>query len=59
VCNQKFDATTNTVTAQQTRLLQLQGVQHPNPKKQFINNLIAQINAWTDRTTWHGCKQRH
>jgi len=29
-----------------TRLLQLQGLQHPNPQQQFINDLIIQINSW-------------
>jgi len=47
VCPQPFNATSNTVTAQQTRLLQLQGVRNPNPKQQFITNLIALTKIWT------------
>jgi len=46
VCNQQFDATTITVTAQQTRLLLQQGVQNPDPKTQFITDLISQVNQW-------------
>jgi len=46
VCTQQFDATANTVTAQQTRLLQQQGIKTPNPKKQFVTNLIALIKTW-------------
>jgi len=46
VCPQQFDATTSTVTAQQTCILLQQGVKHPNPHKQFIPDLTAQINLW-------------
>jgi len=46
VCTQQFDATANTVTAQQTRLLQQQGIKTPNPKKQFVTDLIALIKTW-------------
>ncbi len=42
----KFDATTNTVTAQQTILLQQLGDPHPNSRKQFISDLIKQIQEW-------------
>jgi len=37
---------TNTVTVQQTCLLQQLGDPHPNPRKQFITNLIKQIQDW-------------
>jgi len=47
VCNQQFDATSNTVTAQQTRLLQQNGVRTPNPQQQFITDLIELIKSWT------------
>jgi len=43
---QQFDATTNTVMAQQTCLLLQQGKQNPNPHKQFLTNLINQIHQW-------------
>jgi len=46
VCPQTFNATTTTVTAQQTHLLLQQGVTNPNPHKQFITDLITQINSW-------------
>jgi len=46
VCNQKFDAASNTATAQQIRLLQAQGIQNPKPRRIFIDDLIAQINKW-------------
>jgi len=46
VCTQQFDTTANTVTAQQTRLLQQQGIKTPNPKKQFVTDLIALIKTW-------------
>jgi len=46
VCNQEFDATTITATAQQTRLLLQQGVQQPDPKIQFITDLISQVQKW-------------
>jgi len=40
---QTFDVTSNTVTAQQTRLLQQQGITNLNPRWQFmIHNLINQ-----------------
>ncbi len=42
-CPQQFDATTNTVTAQQTQLLLQQGVKNPNPRLQFTKDLIKQI----------------
>jgi len=46
VCPQQFDATTMTATAQQTRLLLQQGVCNPNPRQQFISDLIQQIRQW-------------
>jgi len=46
VCNQEFDATTNTVMAQQTRILMRQGTTNPNPRQQFITDLIVQIRQW-------------
>jgi len=46
VCPQPFDATSNTVTAQQTKLLIQQGVKQPNPRKQFVTDLITQIKNW-------------
>jgi len=46
VCPQQFDATTITVTAQQTRLLLEQGVTNPDLKTQFITDLISQIQQW-------------
>jgi len=46
VCPQTFDATTITVTAQQTRILLQQGVRNPNPRKQFITDLVTQITSW-------------
>jgi len=46
VCPQEYDPTTNTSTAQQTRLLQQKGETHPNPRQQFITDLITQIKSW-------------
>jgi len=46
VCTQEFDATLNTATAQQNRILQQLGTTSPNPRKQFIRDLIQQIQAW-------------
>jgi len=46
VCPQPFDATTTTSTVQQTRLLLRQGVSNPNPRKQFISDLILQVREW-------------
>ncbi len=46
VCPQQFDATAMTATAQQTRLLLQQGVRNPNPRQQFISDLIQQIKQW-------------
>jgi len=44
--NQKFDAALNTTTAQQIRLLQQQGHVNPNPRNDFLTNLIQLINQW-------------
>jgi len=46
VCNQKFGAALMTVSAQQTRLMQAQGIPNPNPQKQFITDLITRIQQW-------------
>jgi len=46
VCKQEFDATTNTATAQQTRLLLQNGTTNPNPWQQFITDLIMQVQTW-------------
>jgi len=46
VCNKEFDAMTITATAQQTRLLLKQGIQQPDPKTQFITDLILQVKTW-------------
>jgi len=45
-CNQKFDAATDTVTAQQIQILQTNGMINPNPQKIFLDDLISQINKW-------------
>jgi len=45
ICDQKFNAAAVTVMAQQTRLLQAQGVLNPNPRKLFLTDLIHQIQA--------------
>jgi len=49
VCPQLFDATSLTATAQQTRLLLQQGVRNPNPRQQFVSDLISQIQRWRDQ----------
>ncbi len=46
VCNQKFDATSDTASAQQIRILQANGVPSPDPRKIFLADLIEQINLW-------------
>ncbi len=46
VCNQKFDATSNTTSAQQIRLLQTQGITNPKPRRIFIDDLISQVLLW-------------
>jgi len=46
VCPQQFDATTTTITAQQTQILLQQGVTNLNPRVQFISDLIQQITTW-------------
>jgi len=46
VCNQKFDAASNTVSAQQICLLQAQGNPTPNPRKLFLSDIIHQIQQW-------------
>jgi len=46
VCAQPFDATTITAMAQQTRLLLKQGVPNPNPWRQFLTDLISQVQQW-------------
>jgi len=46
VCNQKFDAASNTATAQQIRLMQTHGVMNSKPRTAFLNDLIHQIHMW-------------
>jgi len=46
VCHQKFDAASNTVSAQQIRLLQAHGIPQPNPRKLFLHDIITQIQQW-------------
>jgi len=46
VCPQPFDAASQTVTAQQTRLLQAQGLQSPNPRALFLTDLITLVHQW-------------
>jgi len=46
VCNQQFDVASQTVTAQQIRLLQARGIQNPKPQKTFLDDLIQQIKNW-------------
>jgi len=45
VCPQEFDATTNTATAQQIHLLLQNGQMQPNPRKQFVTDIIKQIKT--------------
>jgi len=46
VCHQQFDAGTQTVTAQQIRLLQAKGITNPKPRTAFLDDLIQQIKTW-------------
>jgi len=46
VCNQQFDAVSNTASAQQTRLLQNSGAINPQPRSIFLHDLIHQILRW-------------
>jgi len=46
VCNQPFDAASQTVTAQQIRLLQAHGTPNPKPRTIFINDLIQLVRQW-------------
>ncbi len=46
VCNQPFDAASQTVTAQQIRLLQAKGIAKPKPRTAFLNDLIQQVRQW-------------
>jgi len=46
VCNQQFDAASQTVMAQQIRLLQARGIPNPKPRTIFINDLIQLILQW-------------
>jgi len=46
VCKQDCDITTNTAMAQQTRLLLQHGNTSPNPRQQFISDLITQVKVW-------------
>jgi len=49
VCPQPFDATSMTATAQQTRLLLQHGVPQPNPRQQFVTDIISQVRQWRDQ----------
>jgi len=49
VCPQPFDATTMTAMAQQTRILLQQGIQNPNPRQQFVTDLISQVRQWRNQ----------
>jgi len=46
VCDQKFDATSNTVSSQQICILQTQGYSSPQPRLIFLDDLIRQVNQW-------------
>jgi len=46
VCNQQFDATSQTVTSQQTHLLQADGIPNPQPCMIFLNDLIHLVKQW-------------
>jgi len=46
VCNQKFDTASNTILAQQIRLLQISRVANPQPHTIVLNDLIHQIKQW-------------
>jgi len=46
VCHQKFDAASNTVSAQQIRLMQARGSLNPKPRKLFLTDIISQIQRW-------------
>jgi len=46
MCNQKFDAASTTVSAQQIRLMQAQGIPNPKPRKLFLKDLITQLKQW-------------
>jgi len=45
VCNQQFDAASQTTTAQQI-CLQACGIAHPKLQKSFLDDLIQQIKQW-------------
>ena len=45
VCHQKFDATADTASAQQIRILQATGIANPNPRQIFLTDLIAQVQS--------------
>ncbi len=46
VCNQQFDAASNTASAQQIRLLQNSGAINPQPRSIFLQDIIHQIQRW-------------
>jgi len=46
VCNQQFDAASQTMTAQQIRLLQACSIACPKPQKIFLDDIIQQIKQW-------------
>jgi len=46
VCDQPFDEASNTISAQQTCILQAQGIINLHPRTLFLNDLILQISKW-------------
>jgi len=46
VCNQQFDAASNTASAQQKCLLQNSGAINPQPRSIFLQDIIHQIQRW-------------
>jgi len=46
VCHQKFDAASDTASAQQIQILQANGEISPNPRQVFLTDLINQIKQW-------------
>jgi len=55
VCNQQFDAASQTTTVQQVQLLQAQGVVAPKPCKLFMINLIHQVILWQQEKKEYYC----
>ncbi len=46
VCLQRPDSSRDTAYAQQYRLLLLKGIQQPNPRQQFFDDLTLQLTEW-------------